>query len=307
MDNYCKHCGEKLTPGQEHDCPKKITWTKIKAYILKIVNKIGPNEDVDESEWLEKGKSIVPDVVDQNDGEITVKQYEVAFLRSRLKGCEADGKMQITNKRILFRAAGKSLIGRTVYQSEFDISHIEGIEVCKDYRFMWLDFFIALALMGWSIGLGAGIGSLIASAKNAFLAVLQIMMGTATTIPFFMIRKHYKVKIFLTGLGLGLISSAGATSELLGYNLLMILSIVAGLYTLVLFFTSVFFSLFQPNLAIVVQSSTAASAIKAVAVYSGYDEVLPSKDTDLVIKEIGAVINDIKTLGDFGVEKWKTK
>lgn len=310
MDNYCKHCGEKLTPGQEHDCPKKITWNKIKAYILKIVNKIGPNEDVDESEWFEKGKSIVPDVVDQNDGEITVKQYDVAILRSRLKGCEADGKMQITNKRILFRAAGKSLIGRTVYQSEFDISHIEGIEVCKDYRFMWLDLFIALAIFGLSMGLGRAVGAIMTSTPNVFLCFLTIPLGVATSIPFFIMRKHYKTKMFSAGVGISMLISMIATVEYSDNNFLLVLGLLGSLalfYIAILFFIAMFFSCFQPNLAIVVQSSTAASAVKAVAVYSGYDEVLPSNDTDLVIKEIGAVINDIKTLGDFGVEKWKTK
>ena len=39
--------------------------------------------------------------------------------------------------------------------------------------------------------------------------------------------------------------------------------------------------------------------------YSGFSEVLPGKDADLAIKEIGAIINDIKTLGDFAVEKWQ--
>ena len=39
--------------------------------------------------------------------------------------------------------------------------------------------------------------------------------------------------------------------------------------------------------------------------YSGFAEVLPDKDADLAIKELGTIINDIKTLGDFGVEKWK--
>ena len=39
--------------------------------------------------------------------------------------------------------------------------------------------------------------------------------------------------------------------------------------------------------------------------YSGFAEVIPWEDADLAIKEIGAIINDVKTLGDMGVEKWK--
>ena len=307
MTNYCKRCGEKLTPGQEHDCPKKIKWSKLKIYLLKFINKIGPNEDVDESEWLEKGKSIVTDVVDPTEGEITVKQYDVARLRTRLKGCKADGKMQITNKRVLFRAAGKSLVGRTTYQSEFDISHIEGVEICKDYRFMWLDFFIAILLMGWSVALGFLVGGALVKSGSIFLNILTILCSIATSIPFYMMRKHYKIKLFSAGVGGGLLSATIASAALFEYKFLMILGVITAIYTGVLFFIAMFFSFFQPNLAIVVQSSTAATAIQAVAVYSGYDEVLPSGDTDLVIKEIGAIINDIKTLGDLGIDKWKTK
>ena len=39
--------------------------------------------------------------------------------------------------------------------------------------------------------------------------------------------------------------------------------------------------------------------------FSGFTEILPWEDTDLAIKEVATVIDDIKTLGDFGVEKWK--
>ena len=33
--------------------------------------------------------------------------------------------------------------------------------------------------------------------------------------------------------------------------------------------------------------------------------VLPSKDTDTAIKELGAMITDIQKLGDFAIEKWQ--
>ena len=36
---------------------------------------------------------------------------------------------------------------------------------------------------------------------------------------------------------------------------------------------------------------------------SCFVEIQPGKDADLVIKELVGIINDVKTLGDFGVEK----
>lgn len=38
---------------------------------------------------------------------------------------------------------------------------------------------------------------------------------------------------------------------------------------------------------------------------SGYQEILPWKDTDIAIRELGTMIDDIKTMGDAAIEKWK--
>ena len=38
---------------------------------------------------------------------------------------------------------------------------------------------------------------------------------------------------------------------------------------------------------------------------SGFVTVKPWKDTQFAIRELGALINDIKLLGDAGIEKWK--
>lgn len=39
--------------------------------------------------------------------------------------------------------------------------------------------------------------------------------------------------------------------------------------------------------------------------YSGFAEILPWTDTDIAIKEVGTIIDDIKTMGDAAIEKWK--
>ena len=43
------------------------------------------------------------------------------------------------------------------------------------------------------------------------------------------------------------------------------------------------------------------------AQYMGYNEVLPTDETEKAIREIGAIINDIQKLGDYGIAKWKTE
>lgn len=37
----------------------------------------------------------------------------------------------------------------------------------------------------------------------------------------------------------------------------------------------------------------------------GYSYVLPARDTEIALREVGAIIDDIQVLGDYGVEKWK--
>ena len=38
---------------------------------------------------------------------------------------------------------------------------------------------------------------------------------------------------------------------------------------------------------------------------TGFDEVIPTEQTESAIREISAIIGDIQKLGDFGIEKWK--
>lgn len=41
------------------------------------------------------------------------------------------------------------------------------------------------------------------------------------------------------------------------------------------------------------------------AVFTGYNEVLPTEETDVAIREIGAMVSDIQKIGDLAIDKWK--
>ena len=140
MTNYCKRCGAKLDLEQKHVCPKLGWWRKVKNFLLGLVN----YDDSDENgiDYYERGQEIIPDAVVANDGEVTVKQYDLAILRTRHKFTRAEGRMQITNKRLLFRATGRSPAGKTSFQSEFSMDKIDGVEIRRDYRFLFWDFFV---------------------------------------------------------------------------------------------------------------------------------------------------------------------
>ena len=76
---------------------------------------------------------IVPDNLTLNEGrEVPIRQYDVAELRSRLKLERAEGRLQVTNKRLLFRATGRSVRGKTTLQHEFALDDMKGFEIPQE-------------------------------------------------------------------------------------------------------------------------------------------------------------------------------
>jgi len=101
--------------------------------------------DVNATDVYESGMSIVPECVSAKEGEVPVKQYNVAVLKNPFKCERAEARMQVTNKRVIFRAAGRSVGGRTTLQHEFDINEIGGVKANKNFRFSF--FYLILALL----------------------------------------------------------------------------------------------------------------------------------------------------------------
>lgn len=315
MKNYCRHCGAKLDPTEEHICPKKKVWTKLK----NLWNEVFGTQETknDDHDYYERGKAIVPNSIEADNGEIVVKQYDLATLRSRLKLTRAEGRMQITNKRLLFRATGKSPAGKTVYQSEFSMDKIDGVEIRKDYRFMFLDFVLNTLIATYAMGFGALIGLLFNKADNVFMTFLAFLIGTCALIPFFVIRKQYLLKLITLSFGIGMLILSAFTAFTLDSKFLVVLSILSIVFNYVLYWIAMFLSFFKPNLTVEIKTSGGTPGVqikhkfasfflwKKMEENSGFSEILPGKDADLAIKEIGALINDIKTLGDLGVEKWQ--
>jgi hypothetical protein len=64
-----------------------------------------------------------------------------------LKFERAEGRIQVTNKRVIFRAAGRSIAGRTTLQHEFAIDEIAGIEAQNNFKFSFLYVVFAALIM----------------------------------------------------------------------------------------------------------------------------------------------------------------
>ena len=99
------------------------------------------------TDTYESGMKIVPECISANENEIPVKQYNVAVLRNIFKFERAEGRIQVTNKRVIFRAAGRSVGGRTTVQHEYAINEIAGIEARNNFKFSFMYFLFAIFII----------------------------------------------------------------------------------------------------------------------------------------------------------------
>ena len=320
MNNYCTQCGAKLEPEKKHKCPKSRDWVKIKSTLMRLANSLTNDENVGQNiDYYEHGKAIIPDSIEAENGEVTVKQYDLATLRTRHKLTHAEGRMQITNKRIIFRSAGRSPAGKTVYQSEFAMDKIDGVEIRKDYRFLFWDFFknLLLSSIFWSVGNSVGLGFF--DTDSILLAIFTFLLALASAVPFFTLRQKHLIKLFVLSIGQGAIGAVAFGAKEQGDDIVAALAGIILTILCILYLVTLFLSFFKPNLVVEVKTSSGSPGLQIKHRYSsffiwkkmeensGFSEILPAKDADLAIKEIGAIISDIKTLGDFGVDKWRTK
>jgi hypothetical protein len=334
---FCTRCGKQISPGEICGCSTQnsqkvnLDTSSLKAFYIAIKNKLGIGEpETNLTDCYERGQQIVPENIKANEGEIPVKQYDVAILRSRRKLVSAEGRMQVTNKRVLFRATGRSTMGRTTFQHEFAIQEIAGLEIRKDYRFSILDLIFGLILAGLCAYIFMTLNNRLFATKAVFIGVIiALAFGIAGQIPFFALKKKFFRKMLSCAVSVGnlyvlqlfvrstaMIKDSGLLSFL--DAILMICLVLA----VIIFIIAMFLFCFKPNLAIdfktkgghapvQIRSSTMGMISmffpSSGGEFTGFYEVLPGKDAEIAIREVGAMISDIQTLGDFGLEKWMGK
>jgi len=153
----CKNCGTELEEGQVCGCgansntPEVLNLGGESNFFESMKNRMGigtPEQNATEA--YERGMKIVPECIRPEENEIPVKQYNVAVLRNLLKLERSEGRMQVTNKRVIFRATGHSVRGRTTLQHEFAIDNIAGIEARRNYKFSFLYLIFAILISGFA-------------------------------------------------------------------------------------------------------------------------------------------------------------
>jgi hypothetical protein len=259
----------------------------------------------------ERKMQIVPDCLKPNENEIPVRQYTIAVLRNALRFERAEGRMQITNKRVIFRAAGRSIGGKTTVQQEFAIDELAGIEAISNYRFG----FIYLLLGFFIVALSAmTAGQIIVASGNANAAMaLGLLFGFGGLVPFFMLRVlRWEFLIHLLPLGFSL-GAFGTLRIVTGdpiWFVLFVISCIINIWGLGLY-------CLKPDLKILIKNKGAIEGAAPIKIGrtrgfwawrqnagTGFSEVFPTVETDGAIREIGAMIADIQKMGDFGLKKW---
>ena len=269
---------------------------------------------------FERNVPIVPDCVDAEENEVVVKQYNIVKLRTRLKATKAEGRLMVTNKRILFRASGKALNGHTVHDSQFNLDEIAGVEIKKDYRFSPLNFVLGTLLLYLMYTI---VGAVLLNIDDDTARVLIcLLFGLIGLLPNFLVYKRFWLKLAFTGMSFannvvlagylatyGRYNSHGDKSNT--YIFFIILAVITGIIVLVNFFIICF----VPNLSIFIKNKGAMASICIVRsrpLYfrfdgsgdTGFAEALPWDDTDLAIDEIGTLIEDLQRSGDYAIQRW---
>lgn len=313
MAYYCVKCGRKLPDGAICPCrirrgaPRQEGDRSAQSGVSfqNILRLNDPDYDRN-ADYYERGKQIVPDLVAPCENEIPIRQYHVVDIRSRLQGLWAEGRIMVTNKRLLFRASGRSFIGRTRLEQEYELDEISGINISHGVRFSLFDFSISLILAG----LCGGLTSLVLGQESAWILPLLLVIACIAGM-YFSGRKHHRWKLALCTV------SAMSALKLLLWAQVGQHTILGGLFTvaMALLFIAALIFLFMSGMKPVVSLAVMCKAGTDVAV--GYHslqhfglqaapELLPTEETETAIQEVGAIINDIQRMGDYGIEKWRS-
>jgi hypothetical protein len=339
--SYCRFCGKELVDGQ-CNCPEfqasigntgnmgydgniqnqnayqqtkepfiipsfQIDFSSFSGFVSSVRDQSGMSEAISNNgDPYEHNVPIVPDCIEPEDNEIVVKQYNIAKLRTRLKFMKAEGRLMVTNRRVVFRATGTSLTGNIAQQHQFNLDEIGGIEIHKDYKFSILSFLGCLLLDFFALALTTMI---FARTGSGSAIAIGIILGILAMLPTFIVYKHFWLKSFCAIIGSGCFSIAFAASQ--GNKFLGVLMVLVTLIVLMDFLIICF----VPNLVIKIKTKGAEGAVvigsqksifrrKTGDDYSGFAEVMPWEDTIMAMNELGTMIDDLQKQGDYAIQKW---
>ena len=285
------------------------------------------------------GGIIVPEIIAGSEGEIPVRQYDLTVFKNVFLGfftySKSIGKLLVTNKRVLFSAKGRNINGTTNLQNEFNLNEIAGMSASKNYIPHIGKFILGLIFTSFISSILLGINARLfydSPAAIKFSGLIFIAIGILASI---LIKKNnflslLAATVILTGatllLGTGVIESYLPIFANYGYGyydtpggFMFLIYIILDIIFFVYYIIRLWVFSQIPNLTFYMDTRAKSSVIfierrkrRFLGLFvdnksenSGFDYVLPTPETDLALREVGAIISDIQTQGDYGINKWK--
>lgn len=262
-------------------------------------------------------KCMLKDSVTPAEGEVSVRAYHCTYYKSRLLGLSASGYLEVTNKRVIFQALGKSSVGVSVIHSEVPIADVSGISSYKGTYFSFGNLVTAFVVSFIAFSLVPVIITLIVQMAQDFdmlfyagWTVALLGFGGSFVVPKQSIWRCMLVSASASALGVvGGVSLFSSRSSI-GWPTL--LGFVMAIYALV----CIFWYARRPTFSLLVNSKGGSSTPINISGATGigiFDVAAgkaltaePAEEAEKLLKELGAVVLDVQTLGDLGISKWKS-
>lgn len=272
------------------------------------------------------------------EGETLVRSYHCTTLSPvfALIGLKTDGYLTVTNKRVVYFAEGFSAYGAagsSKLYNEVPIADVANISFHKGTRFSFLRLLCGLILGQIPGGIIALILSLVISVVEwaagggdpyilRFGVFLQLSVAIVLVFRSLSIPRESIVRLMLAASGLSLVLSVPALVLTHGKGLqslpliycylsgMAILSIPLVCYWL----WCLYWFIRREYLTMAIRSKTNWPPSIQIAGVSWWGRInvaadlaygmAPAVNADAMFKELGAMVTDIQTLGDHGIEKW---
>lgn len=252
------------------------------------------------------------------EGEMLVRTYRCGVYRSLLLGKKADGIVEVTNRRILFQARDSADDSRDTLHSEIPISEVSGLSLFKGFSFSIVTF-----LCGWVVS--AAVVAVLSqvlmamfsdNADSTLLKIVLWALALGAVYQVYVQRAKPLRALIVNALALTLYGTiaqlaamdfnGGGGGAIPGLAVFFL-----GIVQLYLIFrfarrNTIEFRLFsrstQPSPVAI--SGFSPLDAKLLEITRGMTSFAPGEDATRMMNELGAVVSDIQSMGDFGIEKW---
>jgi hypothetical protein len=248
------------------------------------------------------------------EGEMVVRSYKCGVYKSLFLGTKADGVVEVTNRRILFQARDSADENRNTLYSEIPISEVSGLSLFKGFSFSFVTFLAGLFASGlfMSVITPLLLALTLSNADSGFFKLVLWAIAIGASYLTFQNREKPVRALMLNSLAIAVFALLGQLAVMGGNGALPFLAgFLLGGFQLYLIFrlarrNTIDFHLFS--------RSTQPSPV-AISGFSAFDARIseitrsmtsfaPGEDATRMMNELGAVISDIQSMGDFGIEKW---